>query len=169
MDRSKEKYTQQLEASREWKKANPGRHAELARAYRARNREKTTAQNRLNYAIKAGRMVRGSCEVCGTDEKVHAHHHDYTKPLDVKWLCFQCHKASHPVDAEDKQVKFSGATKARLPGPSNPNAALTADEVRQIRWMLDLGISQEKIGRVFGVTQVTISRIKLGDRYTNVT
>ena len=169
MDRNATKYAQQLEASREWKKANPERHAELARAYRARNREKTLAQNRLNYAIRSGQMARGACEGCGTDQKVHAHHHDYTKPLDVRWLCFRCHKLSHPVDDEDKAVKFSGATKARLPGPSNQNAALGAADVRAIRKMLELGISQEKIGRAFGVTQVTISRIKLGERYTNVT
>jgi hypothetical protein len=169
MDRSAEKYAQQLEASRGWKKANPERHAELARAYRARNREKTKAQNLLNYAIKVGKVARGKCEVCGTDQRVHAHHHDYTLPYDVKWLCFRCHKLTHPVNAEDKAVKFSEAKKARLPGPLNPNAALEANDIRAIRKLLELGISQEKIGRAFGVTQVTISRIKLGERYANVT
>jgi hypothetical protein len=169
MDRSQEKYSQQLEAARSWKKANPERHAELARAYRARNREKTRAQNQLNYAVRKGDVARQPCEVCGTDQKVHAHHHDYRKPLDVRWLCFQCHKNSHPVDDEDKEVKFSDARRARLFGPDNPNAALSADDVRKIRQMLELGISQEKIGKAFGVTQVTISRLKLGRYYSTVT
>lgn len=106
--------------------------------------------------------------MCGTSEKVHAHHHDYAKPLEVRWLCFRCHKASHPVDDEDKEVKFSGATKGKLFGPDNPNAALSADDVRNIRKMLALGISQEKIGRAFGVSQVTVSRIKLGKVYSTI-
>jgi ribosomal protein S27AE len=169
MTRSTQSRQNQLETSREWKKANPERHAELARAYRARNREKTKAQNQLNYAIRSGRVERQACELCGTDKKVHAHHHDYTKPLDVRWLCFRCHKASHPVDDEDRAVKFSDAKKGKMFGPENPNAALSADEVRTVRKMLGLGISQEKIGKAFGVTQVTVSRIKLGKVYSTVT
>lgn len=70
---------------------------------------------------------------------------------------------------EDKAVKFAGAQRARLFGPDNTNAKLTADEVRQVRLMLELGLSQEKIGKAFGVTQVTISRIKRGAYYSSVT
>jgi ribosomal protein S27AE len=167
MDRTREKYLRQLETAREWKKSNPERHAELARAYRARNREKTLAQNKLNYAVRTGRMSRLPCEVCGTDEKVHAHHSDYSKPYDVRWLCFKCHKTSHPVDDDDKAIKFGGARKARLRGERNPNAALKDSDIDTIRAMLSLGISQERIGALYGVSQVTISRIKLRKVYGN--
>lgn len=37
-------------------------------------------------AIHSGALVRRPCEVCGK-EKSEAHHDDYAKPLDVKWLC----------------------------------------------------------------------------------
>lgn len=33
--------------------------------------------------------------MCGTTEHVVAHHHDYSKPLDVTWLCEQHHKDVH--------------------------------------------------------------------------
>ncbi len=165
MPRSEESLKQQLETSRAWKKDNPERHAELARAYRARNREKTRAQNQLNYAIRTGRLSRMPCEVCGTNERVHAHHHDYRLPLDVHWLCYQCHKNAHPVSDEDKEIKFSGAKKAQLFGEKNPNAALSEALVQQIKVMLDLGISQQKIAIAFNVHQTTVSRIKLGKCY----
>lgn len=111
-------------------------------------------------------MERGVCEVCGTNERVHAHHSDYAKPLDVRWLCFVCHQKTHPVDSDDKAVKFGGAKKARLSGQDNPNASLRNQDVAAILKMLEIGISQAKIGRAFGVSQVTISRIKLGKRHT---
>lgn len=44
------------------------------------------AQNAVWYALKTGKLVRGKCEVCKS-ENVQAHHADYSKPLDVRWLC----------------------------------------------------------------------------------
>ena len=85
-----------LDASSNWKKKNPVRHAELAKEYRARYPEKIMAQNRLNYAVRKGRIKRKPCEICGA-EKVHAHHVSY-EPKDwynVRWLCNVCHEIEH--------------------------------------------------------------------------
>lgn len=87
----------QLYASINWKKIHPEEHARLAREYRARWPEKIIAQNRLNYAVRKGRVIRQPCEVCGVVEQVHAHHVSY-KPEDwynVRWLCFVCHELEH--------------------------------------------------------------------------
>lgn len=168
MDTSKEKHDIQLERSRNWKKQNPERHAELARAYRERNKEKTKAQGLLNYAVRTGRIERGQCDVCGTSERIHGHHHDYSKPYDVRWLCFVCHKKSHPVDDEDKKIKFSGAKPATLFGSDNPNASLDENEVVQIKAIIRCGISQDRIAKLFDVSQATISRIKRGVRWPHV-
>ena len=45
-------------------------------------------------AIKQGRLVRGPCEVCGA-VRTDAHHDDYDKPLDVRWLCRLHHRQTH--------------------------------------------------------------------------
>jgi hypothetical protein len=58
--------------------------------------ERMMANVRLatNAAIRSGKLVRGLCEVCGA-AKPEAHHDDYSKPLDVRWLCSKHHKQLH--------------------------------------------------------------------------
>lgn len=47
-------------------------------------------------AIRDGKLkTENFCSVCSSSEKVEAHHDDYTKPLDVRWLCEKCHKEWH--------------------------------------------------------------------------
>src|SRR3990167_9497457 len=53
----------------------------------ARKRARSLAQ----AAVRKGVLVREACERCG-DRKSHAHHDDYARPLDVRWLCDPCHK-----------------------------------------------------------------------------
>ena len=67
---------------------------EYTRQRAKRNPEKFRARYAVGNAIRDGRLVREPCEVCG-EEKVQAHHEDYTKPLDVRWLCFLHHRQAH--------------------------------------------------------------------------
>jgi len=46
-------------------------------------------------AIKRGDLERQPCEVCKTRIDVEAHHDDYTKPLQVRWLCKRHHAEHH--------------------------------------------------------------------------
>ena len=52
--------------------------------------------------IRSGKLIRQPCEVCGTNEKVEAHHDDYTKPLEVRWLCKKHHAEHHKQEKVDK-------------------------------------------------------------------
>jgi len=47
-----------------------------------------------NTYIKNGWLIRQPCEICATDINVEAHHDDYSKPIDVRWLC-KIHHAEH--------------------------------------------------------------------------
>jgi len=53
------------------------------------------AHNLVKEALKYGRLIKAPCERCGTTEKVEAHHDDYDKPLEVRWLCFTHHREHH--------------------------------------------------------------------------
>lgn len=51
------------------------------------------AHSAVYRALKSGRLTRPDhCENCGAPCKPHAHHDDYSKPLDVRWLCAKCHR-----------------------------------------------------------------------------
>jgi len=56
------------------------------------------ARRILNEGLKTGRIERPpACQRCGLEtEKLDAHHADYTRPLDVFWLCGPCHNIVHP-------------------------------------------------------------------------
>jgi hypothetical protein len=56
--------------------------------------EKATAHNRVAAALRDGRLFKQPCVECGSLE-VEAHHEDYSKPLDVVWLCTKHHHARH--------------------------------------------------------------------------
>ena len=56
---------------------------------------KKAARDRVTYALNDGRITNPCvCSKCGKPES-EAHHADYTRPLDVTWLCHTCHMALH--------------------------------------------------------------------------
>lgn len=56
--------------------------------------ELANVRKTVRSAIFHGRLVKQPCERCGAG-KAHAHHEDYSKPLDVVWLCQTHHQARH--------------------------------------------------------------------------
>lgn len=66
--------------------------------------EKYRARYFLHNAVRDGRVLRKPCEVC--DEiKAQAHHDDYSKPLDVRWLCEKHHVEHHRNQAQLLRTK----------------------------------------------------------------
>jgi hypothetical protein len=64
-------------------------------SWRRKYPEKHKAHNAVGNAIRDGKLQKMPCEVCGTIKNLHAHHDDYSKPLDVRWLCAEHHKKHH--------------------------------------------------------------------------
>lgn len=62
-----------------------------------RGKEKAKARNAINYLIYKGVLKKPDiCTNClSIGMKLEAHHSDYSKPLQVLWLCRQCHVVIH--------------------------------------------------------------------------
>lgn len=59
----------------------------------------------VEHAVTKGILVRQACESCHDDgkfkdgrSKIHGHHDDYNKPLEVRWLCQKCHHEWHKTN-----------------------------------------------------------------------
>jgi hypothetical protein len=82
------------------------------RVYRERNPEKYASRQAYRNALKSGALARLPCEICG-NPKSHGHHDDYSKPLDVRWLCHTHHVAEHGGRYRPLLEKTTGATSSR--------------------------------------------------------
>lgn len=79
-------------AAEKWKKANP---------------EKAKAQQAANRAFRRGLIQKPTnCEWCKKETStLHKHHEDYSKPLCVQWICYDCHGLSRrkPIPKKNKE------------------------------------------------------------------
>lgn len=106
----------------EWRVSELRRHREKSRRYRETGRakpvspeskrayisryherhpEKHKAHTLVRNAIQCGRLRVMPCEVCGNPAE--AHHDDYAKPLEVRWLC-PCHHAEHHANEREAKI-----------------------------------------------------------------
>jgi ribosomal protein S27AE len=68
-------------------------------SYRNRYPMKYAAHVIFSNAVRDGNIVKQTvCSECGSNNQVHGHHDNYTKPLEVRWLCIKCHVAWHKVN-----------------------------------------------------------------------
>jgi len=84
-----------------YRKTDAGRRATHVNGQRQRQKfpERYAARQAVTVALRSGRLVRLPCQRCGA-VPAQAHHRDYSKPLDVEWLCAPHHREA---DAELKR------------------------------------------------------------------
>lgn len=74
-------------------------HLEASKRWKEQNKEKYYAHQKVKKAIQTGKLIRSEiCDVCKKDGKIEAHHEDYSKPLEVIWMCQYCHLYHHQRD-----------------------------------------------------------------------
>jgi len=95
--REKELERQRLKEDRRRKEGKVATCGNKAKhEWRKRHKLKSLAHSKVASAIKRNQLLRNPCEKCG-DQNSEAHHDDYSKPLDVRWLCAK-HHAEHHVE-----------------------------------------------------------------------
>lgn len=83
--------------AREYRKNNMARFNRALRKYRLMHPLAMRAVDKVKYAVKTGKLIKPKeCSICGdSTQRIHGHHEDYSKPLDVIWLCQPCHYKAH--------------------------------------------------------------------------
>lgn len=77
-------------------KENPEAKAQAIKTQRGKHPEQQIARGATRSAIRKGLVVKATaCEVCDSGINLQAHHHDYSQPTSVWWLCSSCHGAIH--------------------------------------------------------------------------
>lgn len=71
--------------------------------WRERYPKKYRAHTMVNNQKRKGNLHEQPCEICGCNNVV-AHHDDYDKPLNVRWLCQAHHKQWHAKNGEGKNA-----------------------------------------------------------------
>lgn len=72
---------------------------EIQERYRERHPEKIMARRAIFRGLRNGNIKKQPCRVCG-EEKVEAHHRDYSKPYLVWWLCRKHHLEQDKKEAQ---------------------------------------------------------------------
>lgn len=96
-DRKRSSQKDRIDAREAYARSTKGKLKLLAAktAWAERNKDKRKAHVITGNAIRDGRLIKQPCEVCGTTESIEAHHDDYSKPLDIRWLCTRHHADHH--------------------------------------------------------------------------
>lgn len=97
-DKTRANAPHRVQARKDYSKTEAGKRAKKKAmdSYREKFPMKHAAHVITRNYIRDGKLKAETvCSICKSTKKVEAHHDDYTKPLEVRWLCESCHKDWH--------------------------------------------------------------------------
>lgn len=113
---------------------------------------RTKARIKLNNSIRDGAILQGICAVCGSTENIDGHHVDYSKPLDVVWLCRLHHRhvslGMYP-EWEPRDVPINGTEE--IPPLS--------DQERHVLGLLFEGRHNKEIAARIGICEQSVKNV----------
>ena len=113
------------------------------KTYKDKYPDKQKAKTAVANAIRLGKLKRLPCSQC-SNVKSQAHHSDYTKPLEVVWLCQQCHTKQHHPTIGNKVV--SGQQRSSI------KISIVSDAMR----LQQEGLTYRQIANELGTSAATV-------------
>lgn len=97
-DKRRNSLPHRVKARKDYQQTERGRALASAskKRFTDRNPHKKKATSMVSAALRNGSLEKSDCESCGNPD-VQGHHEDYSRPLDVVWLCVKCHSHYHRV------------------------------------------------------------------------
>jgi len=140
-----------MNANQKWRKQNP---------------EKVKAHWQVEEMKRRGELTPQPCEKCGSTVRIHAHHDDYSKPAEVRWLCSKCHRRLHALqqgqyinsNIPEKQKEYyrryyKKVVVRKYQIPLAPKKELLGNAAQELR---EQGLSYKEIGEKIGVSKGTV-------------
>ena len=110
-DKNRPNKEERYEKNKQYLKTENGKlsHAKALKKSNEKYPLKYKAKNAVSNAVRDGKLIKPTtCESCGNitpSKRLEGHHCDYSKPLEVMWLCVSCHKEWHkhntPLNADE--------------------------------------------------------------------
>lgn len=97
-DKNRGSLQHRVDARRKYIKTDVGKNAKKKadNSYNKKHPMRYAAKIITGNAMRDGVLLKPcKCSECKSTQKIEGHHDDYTKPLEVRWLCEQCHKQWH--------------------------------------------------------------------------
>lgn len=99
-ERSRAKLPHRVAARKEYAKTDASKESRrrARKKWEQQNSTQKQANEAVGGALRDGRLTKPErCSHCGLKKPLQGHHEDYTKPLEVIWLCVKCHNILHAV------------------------------------------------------------------------
>lgn len=144
------------------------RHAERIKSavkkWGLKSRDKKKAHTKVRSAVLSGKIIKPDrCEKCKRLRALHGHHHDYSKPLDVEWLCRSCHALEH----RDILKRVAACRINFASGENHGRVKLSVKDVRRIKASFGK-LSMRGLARQFNVSPRLIGLIRRGEIWKSI-
>lgn len=125
-------------------------------------RTKKAARDAVKRAVDSGELIKPNrCQRCEKEIHLEGHHEDYSRPLEVIWLCILCHEMRHhrPDEFANRPI----AAESRNQSTDNPLAPSPAPVQKQENiYMGAAGVKPEEHARAIAQYQKTLDHFKTG-------
>ena len=130
--------------------------------------DKIRAHARAEVALmrRQGKLFDGPCEVCSSPY-THAHHEDYAKPLEIRWLCGSHHTRYHAKLRAGKVQSLDQYVAETRENPQEASAPPKQVEtlIQELRtWTKNTRGGTGQIARELGVERQTVANWISGHR-----